>query len=65
MKIIQEHTPTVTHEENAGFLALVNSTQTLAPTRHLSRRICFIPDIIAQQTIQVIQLSTNNMLQIR
>ena len=56
------HRPILISEDNAACLALVNGKRTPARTRHLTRRISYIRDLIETNLIQVIQCSTTDMI---
>src|SRR6185312_5197030 len=48
-----DHRPILISEDNAACLALVNGKRTPARTRHLTRRISYIRDLIETNLIQV------------
>ena len=54
--------PIIINEDNAACLALVNGKRTPARTRHLTRRISYIRDLIEANKITVIKCSTIDML---
>jgi len=57
-----DHRPILISEDNAACLALVNGKRMPARTRHLTRRISYIRDLIETNQIQTIQCSTTDMI---
>ena len=61
MQITDPKVPTRIHEDNTACIALVTGMKTPGRTRHLSRRIGYIRDLIESRQIEIVQCPTQEM----